>query len=88
MSVSEGATPAADSEAGEAHHGLAGLTLGAIGVVYGDIGTSPIYALREAVKAVSGERAASETEVLGVLSIILCSSASAVSAWPIETSAR
>ena len=29
-------------------HGVAALTLGAIGVVYGDIGTSPIYAFREA----------------------------------------
>ena len=28
---------------------LAGLTLGSLGVVYGDIGTSPIYALREAL---------------------------------------
>ena len=27
------------------------LTLGSIGVVYGDIGTSPLYALREAVTA-------------------------------------
>ena len=27
--------------------GIAGLTLGATGVVYGDIGTSPIYALKE-----------------------------------------
>ena len=26
-------------------------TLGALGVVYGDIGTSPLYALKEAVKA-------------------------------------
>ncbi len=26
------------------------LTLGSIGVVYGDIGTSPLYALREAVR--------------------------------------
>ena len=31
------------------------LTLGAIGVVYGDIGTSPIYAFREAVVAATGE---------------------------------
>ena len=29
------------------------LTLGALGVVYGDIGTSPIYALREALHAAS-----------------------------------
>ncbi len=30
------------------------LTLGSIGVVYGDIGTSPLYALREAVTAAVG----------------------------------
>jgi K+ potassium transporter integral membrane domain len=29
------------------------VTLGALGVVYGDIGTSPLYALKEAVKAAS-----------------------------------
>ena len=29
-------------------------TFGALGVVYGDIGTSPLYALREATKAASG----------------------------------
>ena len=34
--------------------GLWGLTLGSIGVVYGDIGTSPLYALREAVVAAVG----------------------------------
>jgi KUP system potassium uptake protein len=34
--------------------GFWGLTLGSIGVVYGDIGTSPLYALREAVVAASG----------------------------------
>ena len=32
--------------------------LGSIGVVYGDIGTSPLYALREAVVAASGREAA------------------------------
>ena len=32
----------------------AAATLGALGVVYGDIGTSPLYALREATKAASG----------------------------------
>src|SRR5580698_7645814 len=37
--------------------GFWGLTLGSIGVVYGDIGTSPLYALREAI--------------LGVVSLIL-----------------
>ena len=46
--------------------------LGSIGVVYGDIGTSPLYALREAVVAASGTSAAAAPQaVLGVLSLIL-----------------
>ena len=49
------------------------LTLGAIGVVYGDIGTSPIYAFREAVMAAAGEAAVASNTVLGILSLILWS---------------
>jgi KUP system potassium uptake protein len=50
------------------------MTLGALGVVYGDIGTSPIYAFRESVHAAMGESAAPVREdVLGVLSLILWS---------------
>src|SRR5580700_5592884 len=49
-----------------------GLTVGSIGVVYGDIGTSPLYALREAVLAASGGTGAVDPQaVLGVLSLIL-----------------
>jgi KUP system potassium uptake protein len=44
------------------------LTLGAVGVVFGDIGTSPLYAMREALAHVSG--GASEAAVLGVVSLI------------------
>jgi KUP system potassium uptake protein len=48
------------------------LTLGSIGVVYGDIGTSPLYALREAVTAATGTDGSMTREaVLGVLSLIL-----------------
>src|SRR6186997_2145041 len=48
------------------------LTLGSIGVVYGDIGTSPLYALREAVVAAVGHDGVPNREaVLGVLSLIL-----------------
>jgi KUP system potassium uptake protein len=48
------------------------LTLGSIGVVYGDIGTSPLYALREAVVAAVGSAGAPTRDaVLGVLSLIL-----------------
>jgi len=44
------------------------LTVGSIGVVYGDIGTSPLYALREAVAAAGGTGGSMTREaVLGVL---------------------
>ncbi len=53
--------------------GFGTLLLGSIGVVYGDIGTSPLYAFREATVAASGGpgQAVSEAAVLGVLSLIL-----------------
>ena len=48
------------------------LTIGTIGVVYGDIGTSPLYALREAVTAAGATDGSLTREaVLGVLSLIL-----------------
>src|SRR5881275_3791626 len=48
------------------------LSLGSIGVVYGDIGTSPLYAFREAVMAASGAAGApTPAAVLGVVSLIL-----------------
>ena len=48
------------------------LTLGCIGVVYGDIGTSPLYALRESVlAAASGGRAAADAVIPGILSLIV-----------------
>jgi KUP system potassium uptake protein len=48
------------------------LTLGSIGVVYGDIGTSPLYALREAVLAAGGvSKAVGEEIILGILSLII-----------------
>ena len=49
------------------------LALGAVGVVYGDIGTSPIYAFREAVVAATGEAAVVHDTVLGILSLIVWS---------------
>jgi KUP system potassium uptake protein len=50
---------------------LSGATLGALGVVYGDIGTSPLYALREATAAAGG--AADPANVLGVVSLLFWS---------------
>src|SRR5882757_10927479 len=46
----------------------AGLTMGALGVVFGDIGTSPLYALRECLNALPvGDRSAG---ILGALSLV------------------
>jgi KUP system potassium uptake protein len=53
-----------------AHPRLFPLALAALGVVYGDIGTSPIYALRESLHGVHGVSPTSEN-VLGLLSLIL-----------------
>src|SRR3954462_11048643 len=47
-----------------------GATLGALGVVYGDIGTSPLYALKEAAKAATHGGALHPDAVLGVVSLI------------------
>src|SRR4051812_15410506 len=51
--------------------GFWALTLGSIGVVFGDIGTSPLYAFRVAVTAAAQGQPASRIIVLGVLSLIL-----------------
>jgi KUP system potassium uptake protein len=53
--------------------GLWALAVGSIGVVYGDIGTSPLYALRVAIVSASGsgEAALTRATVIGVVSLIL-----------------
>ena len=48
------------------------LTLGALGVVYGDIGTSPLYAVRQSVLATGGGMATHDA-VVGAISLILWS---------------
>lgn len=48
-----------------------GLTLGSVGVVYGDIGTSPLYALREALHYVDGGDGVERAEVIGVVSLLI-----------------
>ena len=49
---------------------LAALTVGAVGVVYGDIGTSPLYALRESLAHVIKDGLA-RSEVIGTVSLLL-----------------
>ena len=67
-----GSVAAHDGSETPARAGFWALTIGCIGVVYGDIGTSPLYALRESVLAAVGPgQAASEPVVLGILSLII-----------------
>ena len=64
---------ASDAEDGGDHPPASGfwkLVLGSIGVVYGDIGTSPLYALREALHGASADGLA-EREVIGIVSLLL-----------------
>ena len=69
MTASATSSDAHDATAGS---GFWALTLGSIGVVFGDIGTSPLYAFREAVAGAAGHgQPASRAIVLGVLSLIL-----------------
>jgi KUP system potassium uptake protein len=65
--------------AGGAHHpaaahakpaGQLALAVGSVGVVYGDIGTSPLYAFREALSAAVGPGPIQLEAVLGILSLI------------------
>jgi len=57
---------------GDVRAGFWALTIGSIGVVYGDIGTSPLYAFRESiVAATSGGEQATRPVVLGILSLII-----------------
>jgi KUP system potassium uptake protein len=65
------AAPVASGEPkGPAHsEGFLALALGSMGVVFGDIGTSPLYAMREALRH-SRATVSPETAVLGVVSLI------------------
>ena len=68
--------PAAVADHGQdgaaSHPGLLLLALGSLGVVFGDIGTSPIYAFRIATATALGEEGVPDrTAILGVLSLIL-----------------
>jgi KUP system potassium uptake protein len=80
MQTEQAAAPSGDPEARPGRHfpgngGLSrslGLALGALGIVYGDIGTSPLYALKECfhgIHAVPPDR----HNVLGVLSLVFWS---------------
>ncbi len=64
-------TVAATSHAPSPHPLPLAATLGALGVVYGDIGTSPLYALKEAARAAAHGSVITPAAVYGVVSLIL-----------------
>ena len=68
MPVGVSTTEATESQISS---GFWALTLGSIGVVFGDIGTSPLYAFREAVSDAARGAPVTRIMVLGVLSLIL-----------------
>lgn len=52
---------------------LATLVAGALGVVFGDIGTSPLYALKESLASLSHGASVVQSDILGILSLIFWS---------------
>ncbi|ACL60202.1 potassium transporter Kup [Methylobacterium nodulans] len=68
-------TPAGSVDEPEGHAGTHAkfwtLFVGSIGVVYGDIGTSPLYAFREALGPGRADGVLTEEEVLGTVSLLL-----------------
>jgi KUP system potassium uptake protein len=74
-SVASEANRAAEQTAPSSHSGGSfwALTLGSVGVVYGDIGTSPLYAFKVAARAAAESGQVTRDTVLGVLSMILWS---------------
>jgi KUP system potassium uptake protein len=58
-----------DGQDAHGHGGMGKLALGALGIVYGDIGTSPLYAFREAFEE-HGLNPANPVNALGVVSIV------------------
>ena len=62
--------PAHDGHHGHKQSTQASLMLGALGVVYGDIGTSPLYAFKLSMEAAGG---VSEINVLAILSLMIWS---------------
>ena len=61
----EASVSSTEANEGQATAGFWALTLGSIGVVFGDIGTSPLYAFREAVADAAHGEPVTRIMVLG-----------------------
>ena len=64
---------AAVTSARKQHAGMAALTLGALGVVFGDIGTSPLYALQAVFSADHHAVKPTQADVYGIISLVFWS---------------
>ena len=73
MAQTQSASHSTDPGAGDGHtdKNFWALALGSIGVVFGDIGTSPLYAFKEAIHAAHARGLSVGEATLGVLSLIL-----------------
>ena len=82
--------PVGESATPEGHHkaGFWPLALGSIGVVYGDIGTSPLYAFREALGTAREDGVITAGEVYGVTSLILWALTLLVTIWYVSVLLR
>jgi KUP system potassium uptake protein len=67
------AAPPTDDAAGKRNKGLATMALAALGVVFGDIGTSPLYSLRTVFTIDGGIVKANTEDVYGVISMLVWS---------------
>ena len=71
MSITVAPTqPASRPTVNTQHASLAALAMGALGVVYGDIGTSPLYAIKEIFSPATGI-ATTPDNVIGAVSVVL-----------------
>src|SRR4051794_13209710 len=70
MAVAASAAPERSQHSPRHRAGMVALTLGALGVVFGDIGTSPLYALQTVFSADNHAVKATEGDVYGVISLV------------------
>jgi KUP system potassium uptake protein len=73
MTGTKTVAPAAAEATGRRASGITALALGALGVVFGDIGTSPLYALRTVFTIDNGAVNANQQDVYGVISMMFWS---------------
>ncbi|MCC7305072.1 MAG: potassium transporter Kup [Alphaproteobacteria bacterium] len=70
LEAASGILPGEEDAQGKDRRRFYGLLVGCIGVVYGDIGTSPLYAFREAAHHIATDGVIKPVEIYGIISLI------------------